>query len=50
MLLKNLHIHSLHLLNFVYILLFDVEAAPENAKLAVLERQQFEFSLHSSQP
>ena len=30
--------HSLSLLNFVFIVVFDVEAVPENAKLAILDR------------
>ena len=36
--LKNIHIHNLSLLNFVFIVVFDVEAVPENTKLAILER------------
>ena len=37
-LLKNIHVHTLNLLNFVYIVVFDVEIAIENAKLVILER------------
>ena len=29
--------HRLDLLNFVYIVVFDVKAVPENTKLAILE-------------
>ena len=36
--LKNIHIHNLSLLNFVFSVVFDVEAVPENTKLAILER------------
>ena len=38
MLLKNIHRHSLDLLNFLYIVMFDVKTALESAKLAILER------------
>ena len=38
MLLKNIHVHSLNLLNFDYLVVFDIEAALENSKLAILER------------
>ena len=37
MLLKNIHVHSLNLLNFDYLVVFDNEAALEYAKLAILE-------------
>ena len=35
--LKNIHIRSLNLLNFVCIVVTDVETALENAKLKTLE-------------
>ena len=35
LLLKNVHILSLSLLNFVYIVVFDAEAALEDVKLAI---------------
>ena len=38
MLFKNVYLHSLNLINFVYAAVFDVNAALENAKLAILER------------
>ena len=34
-LMKNVHIRSVHLLNFIYIVVFDVQTAPENATLAI---------------
>ena len=37
MLLKNIQMNSLNLLSFVYIVVFDVETALENIKLAILE-------------
>ena len=37
MLLKNIQINSLNLLSFVYIVVFDVETALDNIKLAILE-------------
>ena len=37
-LLKNINVHSLNLLNFVCIVVFDVETAIQNAKLIILER------------
>ena len=49
MLLKNIHIHSLNLLNFVCIVAFDVEAALENVKLAILERLVLQMSFSTSQ-
>ena len=33
---KNIHIHYLDLLNFVYIVVFNVETVPKSAKLAIL--------------
>ena len=50
MLLKNIHTHSLNLLNFVCIVGFDAEIALENAKLAILERLVFQISFSPSQP
>ena len=38
MLLKNSHAYSLNLLNFGYLVVFGIETALENAKLAILER------------
>ena len=35
MLLRNIHTQSLNLLSFVYIVVCDIEAALENAKLAI---------------
>ena len=43
MLLKNVHIHSLNLLNFVCIILFNIETALENAKLAIIEQLQLQI-------
>ena len=37
-LLKNIHAHSLNLLNHVYTVMFVVEIAIENAKLVILEQ------------
>ena len=50
MLLKNIHIHSLNFLNFVYISVFDVETALENAKLAILERLELDIFFFPSHP
>ena len=36
-LLKNIDMHRLNLLNFIYIVVFDVKATLENAKLAILQ-------------
>ena len=44
MLLKNIHLHSVNLLNFVYNV-FDIEIALENAKWAILERLEWQFFL-----
>ena len=35
MLLKNIDIHSVNLLNLIYIVVFDVETAQENTKLTI---------------
>ena len=42
MLLKNICVHSINFVKFsaLYIVVFDVETAPETAKLAILERQE----------
>ena len=37
MLLKNIHVHSLYLLRFVYVVVFNVKAAKENVRLVILE-------------
>ena len=37
MLLKNINIYSLVLLNFVHVVVFDVETALERINLAILE-------------
>ena len=36
-LLKNIYIHNLKLLNLIYIVVFDVETALENVKVAIQE-------------
>ena len=38
MVLKNIDMYNLNLLNLIYIAVFDVETALENAKLTILER------------
>ena len=48
MLLKNIHIHSLNVLNCVYIVVFDVETAIDNAKLAILGRLELQISFTPS--
>ena len=49
--MKTIHIHSLSLLNFVYlIVVFVVEKSLENAKLAILERQGLQIIFVISQP
>ena len=42
-LLKYIYIHGLNLLNFVGIVVFDVETSLENAKLAILEGLEFQI-------
>ena len=42
MLLKNIHMYSLNLLNFVCVVVFDVETALNNAKLVTLEQLELE--------
>lgn len=49
MLLKNSYIRSLNLLNFIRIVVFDVETAPKNAKSVLLERLQWQIVFASSQ-
>ena len=49
-LLKTIHIHNLDLLNFVYIVVFDVKTASENAKLVILERLELQIFYAPSQP
>ena len=43
MLLKNIYVHSLNFLNFVYIVVFDVETVLKNAKLAIIKKKEFKF-------
>ena len=50
MLLKNMHIQSLNLLSFVYIIVFNVETALEVVNLAVLKRLQLQIYFAPSQP
>ena len=45
MLLKNIYVHSLNFLNFVYIVVFDVETVLKNAKLAIIEQLELKFFL-----
>ena len=42
--------HILDLLNFAYIVVFDVETALDNAKLAILEGLVLQISFAPSQP
>ena len=49
MLLKYIHVFNLNLLNFVYIVAFDVKRALKNAKLGILERLELKSSLTPSQ-
>ena len=46
--LKNVRIHGLNLLNFVYVAVFDVEIAVENAKLAILQKIELQTLFTSS--
>ena len=46
-LLKNIHVHSLNLLKFVFIM-FNVETVAENAKLAILKLLELQIFLVSS--
>ena len=48
--IKKIHMHNLYLLKFVYIVVFDVEAALENAKLTILERLELETFFTPPQP
>ena len=43
MLLKNIPVHSLNLLNFVCIIVFNIETALENAKLVIIEQLQLQI-------
>ena len=43
MLMKNINIRSLNLLNFDYIVVFDVETAIETPILVVLERLELQM-------
>ena len=45
---KNMQVHILSLLNFVYIFVFDVETALQNAKLAILEQLELKKLLPST--
>ena len=45
-----MHIHSLNLLNLVYIVVLDAERALENTKLVILERLELQVFFTSSQP
>ena len=49
-LLKNIHMHSLNLLNLIYIVACNVETALENTKLMILERLELQIFLVPSQP
>ena len=50
MLLKNIYVHSLNFLNFVYIVVFDVETVLKNAKLAIIEQLELKFFLPPPPP
>ena len=45
MLLENINIHRLNLLNFVYVVVIDVEAAIENVRLVLLELLELQIFL-----
>ena len=49
-LLKNIDMYSLNLLNLIYIVVFDVETALENAELTILERLELQMFFTSVQP
>ena len=49
-LLKNIDMYRLNLLNFIYIVVFDVKATLENAKLAILQRLELWIFFAPSQP
>lgn len=42
MLLENIHMHSLNLLIFLYIVVFYFETTQENANLAILEELEMQ--------
>lgn len=48
MLMKNINIHSVNLLNFDCIVVFDVEAAIETPILVVLERLELQMFFSTS--
>ena len=50
MLFKNIGRHSLNLLNFVYIVVFDIEIALEDTKLAPPEGQDWQIFFPISRP
>ena len=43
MLLKNIHIYSLNLLSFAYIVVFGVETELETVMLVILEQAEFQI-------
>lgn len=48
-LLKSIHLHSLNVICFVYVVVLDVKTALDNSKLAILERLELQIFCASSQ-
>ena len=45
-LLKNTQMHSLNLLSFIVLVVFDIEIVIENAKIATLEQLELQLFCH----
>lgn len=45
-LLKNIHMHSLNLLSFIFLVVFDIEIVLENAKIAIQEQLELQLFCH----
>ena len=46
MLLKNIHMHSLNFISFIFLVVFDIEIVLENAKIAILEQLELQLFCH----
>ena len=45
-LLKNIHMRSLNLLSFIFLVVFDIEIVLENAKTAIQEQLELQLFCH----
>ena len=46
MLLKNIHMHSLNFISFIFLVVFDIEIVLENAKTAIQEQLELQLFCH----